>query len=373
MTDQQNEAPEVWLVTGGRLWEDRPFTSKQAAEQTVERRDDGSTVVRMVPATPLTTEGAEEGRSAALEALNRLHTVHFWTDLDATEESQVAKEEDIALIQAYLASPVMSPVEGQAVKTLTMIYDLLGIGAEARTPGTLKGNIETLAMFAEKLRAVEAEFFMVPGEPDEDDAYPDDVCLVNSWGASTEEYLNQFRSALKLIGVHPAHQVAVPEIVVVALESARASLATYGEHPIIEGRIQKALQALSAAGWEREPPAIREDGARLLGFGSANPAKDGDGLVGAKEHPFTVPVYGYRPQPISDPDEFGAAERPGALMEAAGLLKMARSRMGADDGECENATEAACWHRMVAVEEELRELVKHSTSPQSETRAGKAG
>ena len=246
MTDQQNEAPEVWLVTGGRLWEDRPFTSKQAAEQTVERRDDGSTVVRMVPATPLTTEGAEEGRSAALEALNRLHTVHFWNDLDATEESQVAKEEDIALIRAYLASPVMSPVGGQAFKTLTMIYDLLGIGAEARTPGTLKGNIETLAMFAEKLRAVEAEFFMVPGEPDEDDAYPDDVCLVNSWGASTEEYLNQFRSALKLIGVHPAHQVAVPEIVVVALKSARASLATYGEHPIIEGRIKKALQALSA-------------------------------------------------------------------------------------------------------------------------------
>ena len=47
---------------------------------------------------------------------------------------------------------------------------------------------------------------------------------------------------------NPAPQVAAPEIVAIALESARTSLAAYGNHPIIEGRINKALQALAQAG-----------------------------------------------------------------------------------------------------------------------------
>ncbi|MGO3214807.1 MAG: hypothetical protein ACTIJ4_01755 [Halomonas sp.] len=52
--------------------------------------------------------------------------------------------------------------------------------------------------FAEHLHAIEREFFMVPGEPDEDypDAEPDDECLVNCWGSTTEQYVEQFRTAL---------------------------------------------------------------------------------------------------------------------------------------------------------------------------------
>lgn len=65
-------------------------------------------------------------------------------------------------------------------------------------------------------------------------------------------------------------------------------------------------------------------------------------------------------QPVSDPDGLAATERPGALMEAAGLLKIARSKMGADDDECDSDEEATRWRRMAAVEQELRELVKHS-------------
>lgn len=58
--------------------------------------------------------------------------------------------------------------------------------------------INNLKGFAEQLHAIEREFFMVPGEPDEDypDAEPDDECLVNCWGSTTEQYVEQFRAAL---------------------------------------------------------------------------------------------------------------------------------------------------------------------------------
>ena len=48
--------------------------------------------------------------------------------------------------------------------------------------------------------------------------------------------------------LHAAPQPAqVPDIVVTALDSARKSLATYGEHPIIDSHISKALAAITAA------------------------------------------------------------------------------------------------------------------------------
>lgn len=58
--------------------------------------------------------------------------------------------------------------------------------------------IENAKRFSDHLSAIEGEFFMVPGEPDEDypDDEPDDECLVNRWGSTTEEYVEQFRSAL---------------------------------------------------------------------------------------------------------------------------------------------------------------------------------
>lgn len=37
---------------------------------------------------------------------------------------------------------------------------------------------------------------MVSGEPDED--YPDDECLVNSWGSTEEQYIDQFAKAIAI-------------------------------------------------------------------------------------------------------------------------------------------------------------------------------
>ena len=79
---------------------------------------------------------------------------------------------------------------------------LFGCGSEARSDSILLTNIRNVKDFADKLDAVERTFFMVPGEPDED--YPEDgpadECLLNRWGTNTEEYVEQFRTALSAIG-----------------------------------------------------------------------------------------------------------------------------------------------------------------------------
>ena len=99
-------------------------------------------------------------------------------------------------------------------KILSDICDLFKIGELARTRSAIMTNIENAINFAEKLHAIELEFFMVPGEPDDDypDEEPMDECLVNSWGSTTEQYVEQFRMALKKIA--PPAPVAVPAPVV---------------------------------------------------------------------------------------------------------------------------------------------------------------
>lgn len=94
-------------------------------------------------------------------------------------------------------------------KILSDICDLFKIGELARTRSAIMTNIENTINFAEKLHAIEHEFFMAPGEPDDDypDEEPMDECLVNSWGSTTEQYVEQFRAALKNISV----PVAVPD------------------------------------------------------------------------------------------------------------------------------------------------------------------
>lgn len=78
------------------------------------------------------------------------------------------------------------------------IFDAFGIGSEARTSGVLMANIRHTLHFANLLHAVEREFFMVPGEPDEDfpDETPGEECLLNCWGSTVEQYIEQFRAAL---------------------------------------------------------------------------------------------------------------------------------------------------------------------------------
>ena len=92
-----------------------------------------------------------------------------------------------------------APVVSEGDEILNDICDLFKIGERARTRSAIMTNIENTIDFAEKLHAIELEFFMVPGEPDDDypDEEPMDECLVNSWGSTTEQYVEQFRAALK--------------------------------------------------------------------------------------------------------------------------------------------------------------------------------
>lgn len=90
--------------------------------------------------------------------------------------------------------------ESQAKDLLNEIADIFGIG-EKVPAHCLKTNIGNCKRFSENLHAVEREFFMVAGEPNEDypDEEPEQECLVNSWGSSKEQYIEQFRAALEVI------------------------------------------------------------------------------------------------------------------------------------------------------------------------------
>ena len=80
---------------------------------------------------------------------------------------------------------------------------ILSMGGAARTHGIIMTNLRNCGRFADQLHAIEREFFMVPGETDEYNPDPDgdvaDVCLVNCWGSTTEQYVAQFRNALNVI------------------------------------------------------------------------------------------------------------------------------------------------------------------------------
>lgn len=122
----------------------------------------------------------------------------------------LVKELARALLAAYEQEPVAT---NEAEETLQKICSIFRIGIQAQTQSTILTNVENAVRFAEQLHAIEREFFMVPGEPDED--YPDDepaeVCLVNCWGSTTEQYVEQFREALLRI-TRPAPVPAVPDI-----------------------------------------------------------------------------------------------------------------------------------------------------------------
>lgn len=82
---------------------------------------------------------------------------------------------------------------------LARIYNVFGLSSNHEL-STLLANIENTKRFSDLLHAVEREFFMVPGEPSgepEDEGAPvDDECLVNCWGSTRAQYIEQFRAAL---------------------------------------------------------------------------------------------------------------------------------------------------------------------------------
>lgn len=78
---------------------------------------------------------------------------------------------------------------------LVRIYNLFGLSSNHEL-STLLANVESCKRRADMLHTVEHEFFMVPGEPENEGDTPPYECLVNSWGSTTEQYVKQFRAAL---------------------------------------------------------------------------------------------------------------------------------------------------------------------------------
>jgi hypothetical protein len=115
------------------------------------------------------------------------------------------------------------------------IGDLLGIGALARNDSTILTSLRNIKKFAEMLHAIERNFFMVPGEVDEDfpDDEPEDECVLNCWGSTIEEYVEQFRAA----------QAARSQVVTV--EMAQRAFDAYWAEPHVDpyNRIRRALEA----------------------------------------------------------------------------------------------------------------------------------
>lgn len=90
--------------------------------------------------------------------------------------------------------------ESQLHPDLARVYDVFGLH-HSHPIGVLLTNVQNTKRFSDLLHAVEREFLMVPGEPSgepEDEGAPiDDDCLVNRWGSTHEQYIEQFRAALE--------------------------------------------------------------------------------------------------------------------------------------------------------------------------------
>jgi hypothetical protein len=169
-------------------------------------------IERVVAATPIPDSAAHDGGEASASWVNTLIAV-------AKDINRYGLDDNLSdRLAAALATPIADASKpGNAEQTLQAICDLFGIGIDARQPTTILTNIKNVKRFADYLQAIEREFFMVPGEPDED--YPDDEpepeCLLNRWGSSKEEYVEQFRSALAALS-SPRADVIVPDVATLA-------------------------------------------------------------------------------------------------------------------------------------------------------------
>lgn len=78
------------------------------------------------------------------------------------------------------------------------VGDAFGIGSKARTQPCVYANVKNAVKFSNILDAIERQFFMVPGEPDEDypECEPEDVFLMNKWGSTETEYVHKFQAWL---------------------------------------------------------------------------------------------------------------------------------------------------------------------------------
>ncbi|WP_199884981.1 DUF551 domain-containing protein [Pseudomonas bohemica] len=88
---------------------------------------------------------------------------------------------------------------------LAPLFNLFGLSSN-HSLSTLLANVENCKRHSDLLHAVERQFFTVPGKPSgdpEDEGFePSDECLLNSWGSTTDQYLNQFRAALPRVMIN---------------------------------------------------------------------------------------------------------------------------------------------------------------------------
>jgi hypothetical protein len=153
-----------------------------------------------------------------------------------------------------------------AEQTLQAICDLFGIGIDARQPTTILTNIKNVKRFADYLHAIEREFFMVPGELDDD--YPDDEpepeCLLNCWGSSQEEYVEQFRSAFATLTAAPVPvegEDRLARLKSIITETIGFEFARHELQPVNADDLLRLAEALSGP---PEQPAVELD--RLAKF-----------------------------------------------------------------------------------------------------------
>jgi hypothetical protein len=98
--------------------------------------------------------------------------------------------------------------------TLQRVYDLVGMGALARTPGILLANLENMKRRADCLSGIEQLFtYQVPDEQNEWEAV--DECDLN-WGHDRDDYLEAFKAAMPaFVARHP--ELATPSVQVQAV------------------------------------------------------------------------------------------------------------------------------------------------------------
>lgn len=154
----------------------------------------------------------QQYRAAAEPVAWQWFHLNQWHVTNDEERARELAWDGVKVVPLY-AAPQVTSVPDEATETLQKICNIFRIGIQSQTQSVILANVENVVRFADQLHAIEREFFMVPGEPDEDypDEEPADECLVNRWGSTVEQYVEQFRIALKTIAAPQLPQAAALE------------------------------------------------------------------------------------------------------------------------------------------------------------------
>lgn len=144
-----------------------------------------------------------------------------------------------------------------ALAALDSIYAAVGVHRH-HPVSVLLVNLENQKKFAELLHAAEREFFMVPGEVDDDypDEEPDDVCLVNCWGSSQEQYLADFRESLVTVAARELRPAARDVLVERRRQVESEGMSAEGDDRYHAAELPRAAAAYILSGANDEAPAI---------------------------------------------------------------------------------------------------------------------